>query len=132
MRLEDIDLLDRDVFVQGVPHAWFTYLREHQPIFRHPEPHGPGFWVVSKHADVLAISRDSVTYSSDQDRGGVAPSSRLRMRAQDTIEHSPVSDGDTQRRFAAPESAGPLLASAARSGARSELSKRASPFTSPH
>ena len=47
------------------------------------------------------------------------PASRLLMRAQDTIEHSPVSDGDTQRRFAAPESAGPLFASAARSGARS-------------
>ena len=43
------------------------------PVFHHPEPHGPGFWVVSKHADVLAISRDPVTYSSDQDRGGVAP-----------------------------------------------------------
>ena len=73
MRLEDINLLDRDVFAKGVPHEWFTYLREHQPVFHHPEPHGPGFWVVSKHADVQAVSRDPVTYSSDQDRGGVTP-----------------------------------------------------------
>jgi cholest-4-en-3-one 26-monooxygenase len=73
MRLEDINLLDRDVFAKGVPHEWFTYLREHQPVFHHPEPHGPGFWVVSKHADVQAISRDPATYSSDQDRGGVTP-----------------------------------------------------------
>src|ERR1700687_3218324 len=73
MRLEDINLLDRDVFAKGVPHEWFTYLREHQPVFHHPEPHGPGFWVVSKHADVQAVSRDPVTYSSDQDRGGVVP-----------------------------------------------------------
>ncbi len=36
-----------------------------------PNPHGPGFWVVSKYADVQAVSRDPVTYSSDQDRGGV-------------------------------------------------------------
>ena len=73
MRLEDINLLDRDVFAKGVPHEWFTYLRKHHPVFLHPEPHGPGFWVVSKHADVQAISRDPATYSSDQDRGGVAP-----------------------------------------------------------
>jgi len=73
MRLDDINLLDRDVFANGVPHEWFTYLRAHHPVFRHPEPHGPGFWVLSKHADVRAVSRDPVTYSSDQDRGGVTP-----------------------------------------------------------
>lgn len=73
MRPEDINLLDRDVFTKGVPHEWFTYLRKHQPIFHHPEPHGPGFWVVSKYADVQAIGRDPVIYSSDQDRGGVTP-----------------------------------------------------------
>jgi cholest-4-en-3-one 26-monooxygenase len=65
MRLEDINLLDRDVFAQGVPHEWFTYLRKNHPFFRHPEPHGPGFWVASKHADVQAISRDPATYSSN-------------------------------------------------------------------
>ena len=73
MRSEDINLLDRDVFAKGVPHEWFTYLREHHPLFHHPEPHGPGFWVVSKYADVQGVSRDPVTYSSDQDRGGVTP-----------------------------------------------------------
>jgi cholest-4-en-3-one 26-monooxygenase len=65
MRLDDVNLLDRDVFARGVPHEWFTYLREHHPVFLHPEPHGPGFWVVSKHADVQAVSRDPGTYSSD-------------------------------------------------------------------
>jgi cholest-4-en-3-one 26-monooxygenase len=65
MELEDINLLDRDVFANGVPHEWFAYLREHHPVFLHPEPHGPGFWVVSKYVDVRAVSRDPVTYSSD-------------------------------------------------------------------
>lgn len=73
MRLEDIDLLDRDVFATGVPHEWFTYMRQQHPLFRHPEPHGPGFWVVSKHADVRAVGRDPATFSSDQDRGGITP-----------------------------------------------------------
>jgi cholest-4-en-3-one 26-monooxygenase len=69
--LDEIDLLDRDVFTRGVPHEWFTYLRRHAPVYHHPEPDGPGFWVVTKHEDVNALGRDAATFSSDQDRGGV-------------------------------------------------------------
>ncbi|MHB1855045.1 MAG: cytochrome P450 [Acidimicrobiales bacterium] len=69
--VEQIDLLDRDAFALGVPHSWFTYLRANHPVYRHPEPDGPGFWVFSHYADVQAIGRDGVTFSSDQSRGGV-------------------------------------------------------------
>jgi cholest-4-en-3-one 26-monooxygenase len=69
--LAEIDLLDRDTFTRGVPHDWFTYLRANHPIYRHPEPDGPGFWVITKYADVYAVGRDAHTYSSDQDTGGV-------------------------------------------------------------
>ena len=41
------------------------------PIFKHPEPDGPGFWVVTKYDDVVTVGRDGATYSSDQKRGGV-------------------------------------------------------------
>jgi cholest-4-en-3-one 26-monooxygenase len=71
MDLTDIDLLDRDRFTEGVPHEWFTYLRKNAPIYRHPEPDGPGFWVFTKHEDVVAIGRDAKHFSSDQARGGV-------------------------------------------------------------
>src|ERR671916_2086690 len=71
MELEDIDLLDRDRFTQGIPHEWFTYLRANAPVYKHPEPNGPGFWVITKHADVCAVGKDARTYSSDQARGGV-------------------------------------------------------------
>ena len=59
MKLQDINLLDRDTFARGVPHEWFSYLRRNRPLYRHPEPMGPGFWVVSKYADVRAVSRES-------------------------------------------------------------------------
>ena len=52
-------------------HEWFTYLRHEAPIFRHPEPGGPGFWVVTRYDDVVEVGRDGVTYSSEQSRGGV-------------------------------------------------------------
>jgi cholest-4-en-3-one 26-monooxygenase len=71
MELSDIDLLDRDRFTEGIPHEWFTYLRHNAPIYHHPEPAGPGFWVFSKHEDVVAIGRDAKHFSSDQRRGGV-------------------------------------------------------------
>ena len=71
MELSDINLLDRDKFTQGVPHEWFTYLRANAPVYKHPEPDGPGFWVITKYDDVVAVGRDGATYSSDQKRGGV-------------------------------------------------------------
>jgi len=71
MDLSDINLLDRDRFTQGVPHEWFTYLRANAPVYKHPEPDGPGFWVITKYDDVVTVGRDGATYSSDQKRGGV-------------------------------------------------------------
>ena len=80
MQLSDIDLLDRDRFTKGVPHEWFTYLRREAPVYHHPEPGGPGFWVITKHADVVAVGRDGATFSSDQKRGGVV---QLEGRPED-------------------------------------------------
>ena len=71
MDLSEIDLLNPDRFVPRVPDEWFTYLRRHAPVFKHPEPGGPGFWVITRYDDVVAVNRDSETYSSEQQRGGV-------------------------------------------------------------
>jgi cholest-4-en-3-one 26-monooxygenase len=80
MQLSEIDLLDRDRFTKGVPHEWFTYLRREAPVYHHPEPNGPGFWVISKYDDVITVGRDGATFSSDQKRGGVV---MLEGRAED-------------------------------------------------
>lgn len=64
MDLADIDLLE-DAWGAGVPHEAFALLRREAPVFRHPEPDGPGFWAVTRHADVVAISRDPQTFSSE-------------------------------------------------------------------
>ena len=86
MELSDVNLLDRDRFTEGVPHDWFTYLRNNHPIYRHPEPDGPGFWVFTKLDDVTAIGRDAKHFSSDQARGGVVgleePSAEQREAAR--------------------------------------------------
>ena len=68
-----IDLSDVANYRNGFPHDAFTSLREHEPVHWHEPtpttPDGEGFWVVSRHADVLAVLRDPATYSSD--RGGI-------------------------------------------------------------
>jgi cholest-4-en-3-one 26-monooxygenase len=71
MELADIDLLDLDEFARRTPHDWFTYLRRHAPVYRHPEPVGPGFWVLSRYDDVNMVERDAATFSSAIERGGV-------------------------------------------------------------
>jgi cholest-4-en-3-one 26-monooxygenase len=40
-------------------------------VHRHEEPGGPGFWVITKHADVIACNRDAASFSSSQELGGV-------------------------------------------------------------
>ncbi len=71
MDANQIDLLSPDSFVGGVPHEWFTYLRHNAPVYKHPEPNGPGFWVITRYDDVVQVGRDSQTFSSEQERGGV-------------------------------------------------------------
>lgn len=64
LRLEDIDLLDPDTFVDGMPHHYFTLLREQAPVYRHPATSGPAFWAVTKYEDVVTVSLDPGTFSS--------------------------------------------------------------------
>jgi cholest-4-en-3-one 26-monooxygenase len=67
MELSQVDLLE-DTWAEAVPHEAFELLRRQAPVFRHPEPDGPGFWALTKHADVVHVSRDTATFSTE--RGG--------------------------------------------------------------
>ncbi len=64
MKLDEIDLL-AETWSHEVPHEAFDALRTDDPVHWHPEPDGPGFWAVTRHADVVAVSRDSETFSSE-------------------------------------------------------------------
>jgi cholest-4-en-3-one 26-monooxygenase len=70
MSLADVDLANPDSFVACVPHEMFRRLRREAPVYFHPEPAGtgPGFWVLTKHADVKQASKAPEIFSSY--RGG--------------------------------------------------------------
>ena len=62
----DADIADPDTYTAGVPHATFRRLRRDDPVSWWGEDHagGHGFWAVTRHADLLTVSRDVDRFSS--------------------------------------------------------------------
>jgi cholest-4-en-3-one 26-monooxygenase len=69
------DLTDPDVMQEGVPHEAMRALRRTAPVTyleqeesaRAGFPAHTGYWAVSKHADVAAISKDQANFSTNLD-----------------------------------------------------------------
>jgi len=59
-----IDLASATSFLGGHPWAQYAWLREHAPVFWHDEQDGPGFWAITRYADVRRISRQPKVFSS--------------------------------------------------------------------
>lgn len=83
--LADVNLFDTAAFGDGRAEEWLTYLRKERPVWRHPESRGPGVWMLTKHADVVAVSRDFEVYSADLDRGGILGLSSTEIEATNAI-----------------------------------------------
>src|SRR5215213_9710889 len=63
--IETIDLSDHDAFVDAVPYDWFRTLRREAPVYFNPEPDGPGFYAVTRYADIREVHRTVEIYSSE-------------------------------------------------------------------
>lgn len=66
MRLSDIDIYSPGRYVESPPYDMFAYLRQHAPVYKHPHPDGGYFWVLTRHADVVAVSRDHKRFSAQR------------------------------------------------------------------
>ena len=68
----DINLTDLDLFTNGQPFDQFKKMREKAPVYLHapflndPEP---GFWSLTRHEDILKVSSDPKTFSSQAGTG---------------------------------------------------------------
>ena len=63
------DLTDPDQYARRVPQEELAELRRTAPVRWNPQPsdmgfNDAGFWAVTRHKDVVAVSRDSDTWSS--------------------------------------------------------------------
>ena len=95
MPLQDVDLLSPGTFAAGPPYALLAQLRRESPVFWHARRDLPPFWVLTRHADVVAVSRDPATYSSaaggvllDERPRNVRADGRRTMNNLDGPEHA--------------------------------------------
>lgn len=65
-----IRLKDSALHRDSLAHDRFTWLRANAPVAWEDEPDGRGFWSVTRHADILAVSTDPATFSSARANGG--------------------------------------------------------------
>jgi cytochrome P450 len=61
-----IDLTDPGLFERDEFGEVFAWLRANEPVYRHEEPDGPGFWVLTRYADVTHVYGDDDLFSSQQ------------------------------------------------------------------
>ncbi|WP_199556106.1 cytochrome P450 [Sandaracinobacteroides hominis] len=68
--MEAPDLADPDLYLGGVPHGLFARLRDEDPVHWNAAGAYPGFWAVTRHADIVEISRQPKLFSSATANGG--------------------------------------------------------------
>ena len=56
---------ENDAFARSVPYEMFDWLRQNDPVRWYDWPHGKGYWAVTRHDDLVAIHKDTATYSSE-------------------------------------------------------------------
>ena len=73
------DITSHDTYLRGFPHAAFARLREEEPVSWVDEEDGGGFWAITKHEDVVEVSRDYQRFSA-------ARGIRIEEMADDELE----------------------------------------------
>ena len=93
--LANVDVASPKVYAEGVPHEMFAALRAHDPVHWHPWPGTrDGFWLLSRHADVVAVGKDPESFSSQighialEDREPDALAARQSLIETDPPEHT--------------------------------------------
>jgi cholest-4-en-3-one 26-monooxygenase len=85
---QGFDFTDPEIYVHRVPAEEFAELRRSAPVWWNAQPRGAsgfddeGYWVVSKHADIVEISRNSDLFGSWQNTAII----RLgQLQTEDTL-----------------------------------------------
>lgn len=92
-----IDVYDPDNYVRDVPWEQFAWLQENAPVYWHPHPDGGGYWLLTRHADVVRVSRDHKTFSSQQGfvmvdelPPDILPMTQGQLLGMDPPRHGPI------------------------------------------
>jgi cholest-4-en-3-one 26-monooxygenase len=67
LALDTLDILTPDLYVErGYPHQEWAILRREAPVFWYQRDNCDPFWAVTRHADIIAISRQPELFRSTQ------------------------------------------------------------------
>ena len=67
LTLDTIDIIDPDLYVErGYPHQEWALLREKAPVFWYQRDNVDPFWAITKHADIMTVSRQPELFRSTQ------------------------------------------------------------------
>lgn len=89
-----VNLLDSELFAKDAFWPVLRWLRQNEPVYRHPEPEGPGFWAVTRHRDIMSVYADTQSFSSrfgmrlDSDADAVAAVSQRMLIVSDPPDHT--------------------------------------------
>ena len=65
LTLDNLDIIDPVAYVErGYPHEEWALLRREAPVFRYERPDVHPFWAITKHADVVEVSRQSELFNA--------------------------------------------------------------------
>jgi cytochrome P450 len=81
--------LENDVFSERFPHETFALLRREAPVWWYDWPLGRGYWCVTKHADVVAVSRDTKAFISAHGANLEDLDEEQRVARQSMLETDP-------------------------------------------
>ena len=88
-----INLVQPGLYAHGDPYAQWKWLRANDPVHRHRPTELPGFWAVTRYADVREVYSDHKTFSSAQgillrpDEHGADPGGRRTLALTDPPRH---------------------------------------------
>ena len=94
-----VDLTDLRPFIEGREHELFRVLREHEPLHWDDEPDGPGFWSLTRYADLITAIKDPETYVNGE---GTQIKSRRVEGHTPTVHNTDPPRHTELRRVAAP------------------------------
>ena len=97
----EINLTNLDLFTHGQPFEHFKQMRDLAPVYLHPPMLNdiePGFWSLTRHEDILKVSSDPKTFSSQMGTGTLMSLGREDRRHpklwRTAIDHMLNLDGD--------------------------------------
>jgi cytochrome P450 len=76
-----IDLTANDAYDGHHPWDQYAWLRANDPVHWHPEADGPGFWAITKYADIRSVSRQPKLFSSAAKGVGLRESGEAELAA---------------------------------------------------